>query len=616
MSTNPPSRVAPQRRQSPQHLLPSEPSLPLRSPQTLQDLVQQIRAMEHLALARRHDLISAVHRVADALGQKPADIVIDVAAIRTQLALIRPAMLGVTVRRWANVRSLFAAALQLADVPVIRRRPRAAMHEDWRTLLQRVPDRYDRSRLSRLAGYCSAAGVPPHQVDDALLQQFGADLLSGSLIPRAKQVYRESCLAWNKATETVPAWPEVRLAVPNHQTTYALPVTAYPPSFSADVTAYLQHRAGADIFSEMAAQPAAPATLKATRTLLLQIAGALVHTGRDPQSIHGLADLVKVEAAEAALGFIWTRSGRRITGHLHHHAMLLVKLAKHWVKVPADQLQRLQAMRKKLEPRKTGMTERNRAVLRQFVDPANVTRLLTLPDAIAQGLQADRVGGGAAVGNRSFGDGSTGGRSASASPGYQNAVLMQSALAIAILQVAPMRIKNLASLRLDQHLARGHNSAVCTIVLPPAEVKNGVAMEFELPDHVRRLFDLYVRDYRPVLADRPSLYLFPARQGGVKAEAALAVQVKKTIAHHLGLSLNAHAFRHLAAFLFLRRFPGQYEVVRQLLGHKALTTTVSAYCGAEQAEAVQRYDRLIAESRREEGYPRRDRHREGMHHAA
>jgi hypothetical protein len=45
--------------------------------------------------------------------------------------------------------------------------------------------------------------------------------------------------------------------------------------------------------------------------------------------------------------------------------------------------------------------------------------------------------------------------------------------------------------------------------------------------------------------------------------------------------------------IFLDRNPGQYEVVRLLLGHKDITTTVAFYAGAESASAARHYARTI-----------------------
>jgi integrase len=248
----------------------------------------------------------------------------------------------------------------------------------------------------------------------------------------------------------------------------------------------------------------------------------------------------------------------------------MVKLAKHWVKVPSEHLEALRQLRKQVNPGATGMTARNRARLRQF-DPANVTRLVNLPEKIARRLLAEET------------------------PTYNEAIRMQSALAIAIVVAAPLRVKNLAGLTLDRHFVRALPAPDTTthLVIPSQEVKNGADLEFELPDSVCRLLDIYVTRFRPLLAKTPSAFLFPARQGGAKPPAQLASQIHRVIRQEIGLQMNVHLFRHLAAKLFLEVHPGEYETVRLLLGHKSLVTTVRSYCGLEQSDAMRRYDAVL-----------------------
>jgi hypothetical protein len=83
----------------------------------------------------------------------------------------------------------------------------------------------------------------------------------------------------------------------------------------------------------------------------------------------------------------------------------------------------------------------------------------------------------------------------------QGAVAMQIAVAIAILQNAPLRIANLAGLRLDRHLVRpGGPKSLWQIDIPPHEVKNDQSLVHELPRCVTTLVDRYIRRFRPVLA--------------------------------------------------------------------------------------------------------------------
>ena len=61
--------------------------------------------------------------------------------------------------------------------------------------------------------------------------------------------------------------------------------------------------------------------------------------------------------------------------------------------------------------------------------------------------------------------------------------------------------------------------------------------------------------------------------------------------------MPAHRFRHAVAKIFLDRNPGQYEVVRQLLGHKNIKTTIEFYAGAEGAAAARHYSATILKLR-------------------
>lgn len=120
------------------------------------------------------------------------------------------------------------------------------------------------------------------------------------------------------------------------------------------------------------------------------------------------------------------------------------------------------------------------------------------------------------------------------------------------------------------------------IVIPPEEVKNATPLSFEVSEAVSDVLDVYLERYRPRLAGDPMGSLFPSRNGGPKTPAQLAEQIKRTIRRETGIDLNAHAFRHLAALLFLRAHPGEYPTVQLLLGHKTLSTTLGAYCGSNR----------------------------------
>jgi integrase len=552
----------------------SNKSASLAPPANLTEVLDRLLSLEGLAQQRRQDLMSAVRQVARLLGSVPADVPSDPEALRRRLAIMTSASAGMTRSRWSNVRALLTAALDLTGAKVVRRRRHLDLTPPWRALLERVDDRYERARLSRFLSFVSAKGVEPDRVDDRTTVEFAEHLKRNSLLERQTQIVRDLCLAWNRCAEVIPGWSTRRLVVPDRRRAYALPASAYPTSFVADVEAYLAHLGGCALFDATGRGPASPATLRDVRLRLFQMAAALVHSGRQPDTIRSLANLVEPEAVKTALTFFYSRNGERKTGQLHNFALQAIKIAKWWVKAPPEKIKALQEIRRKVDPKETGMTKRNRARMRQFDDPENLRRLLDLPEAILRALPR------------------------STPPSYDQAIRVQSALAIAILQVAPMRIKNLASLRLGQHVVQTRPGGVRHIVLPAEEVKNNTSPAFEVPDSLADVMDVYFERCRSLLAENPEGFLFPARKGGAKSPAQLAAQIKRTIRQETGIDLNAHAFRHLAAKLFLKAHPGEYETTRLILAHKSIATTVRAYCGLEQADALRRLDALIDRHRR------------------
>ncbi len=540
-----------------------------RAPATLGEVLARLSAMNDLPRQRRDDLCSAVRRVAGLIGIPAADIPADAAVLRRRLSVLTPAGAGMTPRRFKNVRALLTAALELTGAKIVRRHSRYALTPAWRDLLARVDERYERARLSRFFGYASGQGVGPDAVSDEVVARFTEGLRDNSLVERQTQIVRDLCQAWNRCAAAIEGWPPVRLNVPNRRLDYALPASAYPASFAADLDGYLKHLADEDLFAEFGRRPASPATLKEARLRIFQMAAALVHSGRAPDTIRTLADIVSPEAIKVALNFFWLRNGRRKTGQIHNFALTAIKIAKHWVKAPPEQIKALQTIRRQVDPKESGMTGRNRARMRQFDDPENVSRLIDMPAGVLSSLPK------------------------SGAVSYADAVRLQSGVAVAILLIAPVRIKNLAALRLDRHVVQTRLGGVRHIVIPAAEVKNRETLTFEISEALGELLDAYLDRARPVLMEDAGGYLFPARQGGAKAPAQLAAQIKRTIAQETGIDLNAHAFRHLSATLFLRENPGEYETARLLLGHKSLATTVKAYCGVEQKDALKRLDALI-----------------------
>ena len=186
---------------------------------------------------------------------------------------------------------------------------------------------------------------------------------------------------------------------------------------------------------------------------------------------------------------------------------------------------------------------------------------------------------------------------------------MQTAVAIDLLLMLPIRRKNLTELEFDRHLIRSGDTM--RIFIPRHEVKNRVEIKAILPPHLVQLIDLYRASYRPLLLTGPSECLFPGVADQPKSRERLATQISNTIKDRTGLLMNVHLFRHLCAQTWLEKRPGDYGLVRLLLGHESVETTTRYYCGMETKAAVLHFDEHVLHLRASFGTPAPDQPRSG-----
>ena len=263
------------------------------------------------------------------------------------------------------------------------------------------------------------------------------------------------------ATVAILDWPTTLLTMPSsrRRPAYVLPLNLFPASFQVDLAGWLDRLAGTDPLGELPFRPVRASTLARRKLQVLQLASALVRRGRDPGELHGLADLITPENLREALRFFLERAGNRSTRQIHALAGAALAIARHWVRVDNAQEETLRGLARRCDPGAGGMTEKNRAVLRQLEDQERVHKLLVLPDRLARGLAR---------------------KPALTRP---EALRLQTALAIAILIAAPIRVSNLAAIEIDRHLlylSQGVDRRV-HLRLPAAEVKNNQVLEHALP---------------------------------------------------------------------------------------------------------------------------------------
>jgi len=545
-----------------------------QDPKTLADVAKIIDADSALPASRRKAVATHLRTFARVQGKPLEALPADLAAYRTFLKNFHPETAGFGKRHWENVMSSFTFALQHCGLRVLPGRSHAAMAPAWQELYNRLPDKYSRSALSRFMRYCSVADIDPDAVTDAVLDEFMRVLVEESLAKEPARPHRLTIKAWNTALDSIDDWPQVALTVPDNRNRQTLDWADFPESLVSEVEAYLATRSDPDPFDEFGPRAAlSPHTIRGQRYQLQCYFSALVNTGSDPEDLRHLADLLDPETVIRALRHLLDHYKKKKT--VYRIAQVLRVIARDFLRLDGKCIDELTNIGRKIIPEAAGMTDKNRERLRQLDDPKNVRLLLDLPQRLVRkAKKLDR-------GRR------------------DDALLVQLALAIEILLMAPLRRQNLAGIQIDRHLqwSRAGHEGVVHLVIPGEEVKNGQQLEFELPSDAEKLLALYLDEYRPRLAMPDNPWLFPGRSDGNKVAAVLGKQISDVVFAEIGLKIHPHLFRHIAAKLFLDHNPGQYEVVRRVLGHSSMQTTVTFYAGAEGATAARHFDNSILKLR-------------------
>ena len=111
-------------------------SNPSRS--NLQDILSQIETSD-MPRQRRRDMASAVRTIAKALDSRPSDSAADPRMLGIRLKKISAIALGLTQRRWNNVRSLLRQALKLAR-SIMAGRSTGPLLARWEALMMHFAD--------------------------------------------------------------------------------------------------------------------------------------------------------------------------------------------------------------------------------------------------------------------------------------------------------------------------------------------------------------------------------------------------------------------------------------------------------------------------------------------
>lgn len=438
------------------------------------DAIAMIAQAEELSPQTRQHWTTSVRQIAKALDRPPEVIPARYSAIRADLAQLHQVPAGLTIKTMRNHKSnAKSALLWLAREKGIPKHG-APLTTAWEMLRAGIKNPVDRSRLSSLMRFCSAGNIPPAKVDEAAVVRFMS--YRSRCSRSADDAFRRlRARAWNAQVGTIPGWPVRMLVEPPIKSAVEVPWEVFPEGLRQDVDRYLagltrvrRSRTGQRI------RPLKPSTIRTRRAELQATARMAVKTGVPIHTLCSLSALMAPDVVEKVLDAYWQKNGENPKLFTIDVAGRFLAIAKETKCLNEADCERLDEMRRGLEDHRQGsLTEKNIAFLRQVLTPGVWGRVLHLPSAMMAEARKQH------------------------SP-VKAAVMAQIAVAIAILSVAPVRLANLAAIRLGTNLIKpGGPDSNFWLTFSDYDVKNRIRLDYPLEQNVTRLIDEYVHNFRP-----------------------------------------------------------------------------------------------------------------------
>jgi integrase len=525
---------------------------------------------------RRRDMVSAINRICEMAGTTPASVRAEPAVLKDILSRIRPAAHGVSAKSYSNLRSLFAAALQLASVIDPSGRGGAKRNQAWGPMLEAIGDDQRLSNgLAAFSNWCAGQGILPDEVDDAVVPRFMTWLENKTLHPKPRDIVRGVPKFWNEASIRFDSWPTTKLtplsfkAPPKHRKWSELSL-----SFQLDADAYLAHRAKPDLFDERPEAPKRPlaaTTLRQQREHLRLAASILA---RDGEAVVSLADLVRPQAFKKVLRYYHNQANREPNAFVIGVAKTLIQVAQYHTGATSKELGELKRLAGNLPAVPFDLTPKNKALLRQLESDRVRAKLYFLPEQlmgeVAKHLETGRV----------------------------RFVEAQVAIAIDISLALPLRPQNLSSLLWRHHFSEpnGPRGQLLIHIAAPETKSKKQDIVSEVPDDVARRLRWYRRHILPRLGADVNGHLFVTKRGGRKSQPTITVQIIRALARHIGVHMTPHQFRHFGAASYLEEHPEDFETARSLLGHSWSKTT-RIYAGSSSRRASRAYNQHLFKQR-------------------
>ena len=429
-----------------------------------------------------------------------------------------------------------------------------------------------------MAHYGSAEKLTPSDVNDEVIGDFIASIHEGSLHRKPNELHRKTTVIWNEVAVEFPEFGLCPVSVPSFRPPpRRIAWSLLPDSFCKDLEDCLAWCASTDPFTADArSRPLAPASVRLRRDQVHTAVTSLIESGVEPTAIRKLADLVSVANFKRVAQHRLKMAGSQDNSFNRGVAIALIQIARQWVKTDDATLSELRRLASKLPMPRADLTAKNKRFLRQFDDPLVLQRLRAVPLKLWTQMRRD------------------------VSLNFRTLAIAQAAIAVEILIYLPIRMQNLVSLTFDVHLFLYEGpGAVSTLDISAGEVKNKRPIEFDIPPHIVRMLIEYRDHVAPKIIGRKPDRLFINPDGTPKGSQTLSFLIRRMVRKHAGVELSPHQLRHLAAKILLDDSPGAFELIKQLLGHQSLKTTVNFYAGIDTRRAARHHHRLLQQGAEE-----------------
>ena len=163
-------------------------------------------------------------------------------------------------KTWANIRSLFRRALELAGVIDPGGEGSAMRHPAWASLVQAIADdKRLHCGLAAFPNWCATHAIVPEEVDDAVVEPFHGWLENRTLCSKPRDVVRGVPHLWNEASDKIEVWPGIKLTTLSFKSApKRVQWSNLSESFRREVQTYLAMRAEPDVFDERSNAPRRP----------------------------------------------------------------------------------------------------------------------------------------------------------------------------------------------------------------------------------------------------------------------------------------------------------------------------------------------------------------------